>query len=133
MNETAHRSAVAWYTAFAFGGMVLPVVVVQSAIKVGIMGPFSGLCAADATSSHRSAPGRTCWPGSSSACVQHWRKPTPFSERRRNDSAQQVREVLAYANRALIKDHGQVVHEACAARLREDDATLDRHVGVAVH
>jgi len=46
---------------------------------------------------------------------------------------QQVREVLAYADRALILDHGQVVHEAPAALLREDDATLDRHVGMAVH
>jgi len=46
---------------------------------------------------------------------------------------QQVREVLAYADRALILDHGQVVHAAPAAQLREDGATLDRHIGMAVH
>lgn len=46
---------------------------------------------------------------------------------------QQVSEVLAYADRALILDHGQVVHEALAAVLRTDEATLERHVGMAVH
>ena len=46
---------------------------------------------------------------------------------------QQVSEVLAYADRALILDHGHVVHEAPAADLRADQATLERHVGMAVH
>jgi branched-chain amino acid transport system ATP-binding protein len=46
---------------------------------------------------------------------------------------QQVSEVLAYADRALILDHGHVVHEAPAAVLRTDEATLERHVGMAVH
>ena len=46
---------------------------------------------------------------------------------------QQVDEVLAYAERAVILDHGAVVHEAPAAALRDDTATLERWVGVAVH
>lgn len=46
---------------------------------------------------------------------------------------QQVSEVLAYADRALILDHGHVVHEAPAAVLRTDESTLERHVGMAVH
>ena len=45
---------------------------------------------------------------------------------------QQVDEVLRYAQRAVILDHGSVVHEAPAARLLEDTATLERWVGVAV-
>jgi len=46
---------------------------------------------------------------------------------------QQVREVLAYAHRAVILHHGHVVHEAPAAELRDDEAILERHVGMAVH
>lgn len=46
---------------------------------------------------------------------------------------QQIDEALAYASRALILDHGQVVHEASAQALRQDSATLDRWVGLAVH
>jgi branched-chain amino acid transport system ATP-binding protein len=46
---------------------------------------------------------------------------------------QQIQEVLAYAQRALILEHGTVVHEAPADRLREDTATLERHIGMAVH
>jgi len=46
---------------------------------------------------------------------------------------QQIDEALGYAQRALILDHGSVVHEADAATLRADEATLERWVGVAVH
>ena len=46
---------------------------------------------------------------------------------------QQVQEVLRYASRALILAHGAVVHSAAAAELLQDQATLERHVGVAVH
>lgn len=46
---------------------------------------------------------------------------------------QQVDEALAYASRALILDHGAVVHEAPAAALAQDTATLERWVGMAVH
>lgn len=46
---------------------------------------------------------------------------------------QQVAEVLNYAKRAVILDHGTVVHEDSAAGLREDDAALDRWLGLAVH
>jgi branched-chain amino acid transport system ATP-binding protein len=46
---------------------------------------------------------------------------------------QQVDEVLGYASRAVILDHGTVVHEDSAAGLREDHAALDRWLGMAVH
>lgn len=46
---------------------------------------------------------------------------------------QQVQEALGYADRALVLDHGTVVHEAAASELREDGATLERLVGMAVH
>lgn len=46
---------------------------------------------------------------------------------------QQIQEALGYAQRALILDHGTVAHEAPADRLREDSATLERHIGMAVH
>lgn len=46
---------------------------------------------------------------------------------------QQVDEALAYASRALILDHGTVVHEAAAATLARDTDTLERWVGMAVH
>ncbi|MBL0421634.1 ABC transporter ATP-binding protein [Ramlibacter sp. AW1] len=46
---------------------------------------------------------------------------------------QQVDEVLGYADRALVLDHGTVVHAAPAAELREDTETLERWVGLAVH
>jgi len=46
---------------------------------------------------------------------------------------QQVDEALHYAQRAVVLDHGAVVHEAVAADLVHDTETLDRWVGVAVH
>jgi branched-chain amino acid transport system ATP-binding protein len=46
---------------------------------------------------------------------------------------QQVDEALHYAQRAVILDHGTVVHEGGAAELLEDEATLERWVGMAVH
>ncbi|WP_232532905.1 MULTISPECIES: ABC transporter ATP-binding protein [Ramlibacter] len=46
---------------------------------------------------------------------------------------QQVDEVLAYAKRAVILNHGTVVHEDSAAGLRQDQAALDRWLGMAVH
>jgi branched-chain amino acid transport system ATP-binding protein len=46
---------------------------------------------------------------------------------------QQVQEALGYAQRALILERGAVVHAAPAHVLRDDDATLERHVGMAVH
>lgn len=46
---------------------------------------------------------------------------------------QQVDEALQYAQRAVVLDHGAVVHEADAAELLEDEATLERWVGMAVH
>ena len=46
---------------------------------------------------------------------------------------QQVDEALHYAQRALILDHGTVVHSAAAAELLADEATLERWVGMAVH
>jgi branched-chain amino acid transport system ATP-binding protein len=46
---------------------------------------------------------------------------------------QQVDEVLHYAERAVVLDHGTVVHEDSAAALREDEAALDRWLGMAVH
>ena len=45
---------------------------------------------------------------------------------------QQVQEALGYAQRALIHERGAVVHSAAADALRDDGATLERHVGMAV-
>ena len=45
---------------------------------------------------------------------------------------QQVREALAYADRAVILDHGVVAHAAPARVLRDDAATLERFVGMAL-
>ena len=44
---------------------------------------------------------------------------------------QQVDEALAYARRAVILDHGSVVHDEPAGQLRADAPTLERLVGVA--
>ena len=44
---------------------------------------------------------------------------------------QQVDEALAYARRAVILDHGVVVHDASADQLRADEQTLERLVGVS--
>jgi branched-chain amino acid transport system ATP-binding protein len=46
---------------------------------------------------------------------------------------QQIDEALRYAQRAVILDHGSVVHEADASALLDDTDTLERWVGVAVH
>ena len=46
---------------------------------------------------------------------------------------QQVQEALGYASRALVLERGALVHEAPAAELRSDAATLERLVGMAVH
>ncbi len=46
---------------------------------------------------------------------------------------QQVQEALGYAERALVMARGAVVHEAAASALRDDNATLERLVGMAVH
>lgn len=46
---------------------------------------------------------------------------------------QQVDEALGYAARAVILDHGTVVHESTAAALLNDSETLERWVGMAVH
>ncbi len=46
---------------------------------------------------------------------------------------QQVQEALGYADRAIVLERGAVVHEAAARDLREDAATLERLVGMAVH
>jgi branched-chain amino acid transport system ATP-binding protein len=46
---------------------------------------------------------------------------------------QQVDEALGYASRAVILDHGTVVHEAHASVLLKDSETLERWVGMAVH
>jgi len=46
---------------------------------------------------------------------------------------QQVDEVLQYAERAVILDHGTVVHQDSASGLRKDDAALERWLGMAVH
>ncbi|WP_298825714.1 ABC transporter ATP-binding protein [uncultured Piscinibacter sp.] len=46
---------------------------------------------------------------------------------------QQVQEALGYADRAIVLERGAVVHEAAASELREDSATLERLVGMAVH
>jgi len=44
-----------------------------------------------------------------------------------------VDEALRYAQRAVVLDHGTVVHEDEAARLIDDTEALDRWVGIAVH
>jgi branched-chain amino acid transport system ATP-binding protein len=46
---------------------------------------------------------------------------------------QQVDEALGYASRAVILDHGTVVHESEARALLVDSDTLERWVGMAVH
>lgn len=46
---------------------------------------------------------------------------------------QQVDEALGYASRAVILDHGTVVHESKASALLEDSDTLERWIGMAVH
>lgn len=46
---------------------------------------------------------------------------------------QQVDEALGYAERALILDHGAVVHSGSASGLLDDPQTLERWVGMAVH
>lgn len=46
---------------------------------------------------------------------------------------QQVAEALSYAERALVLDRGQVVHESSADALLKDDQALERLVGVAIH
>ncbi len=46
---------------------------------------------------------------------------------------QQVQEVLRYAQQALIMAHGTVAHAASAQALMQDNATLERFVGMAVH
>ena len=46
---------------------------------------------------------------------------------------QQVDEALGYAQRAVIMDHGTVVHSANAGQLLTDTETLERWVGMAVH
>lgn len=46
---------------------------------------------------------------------------------------QQVDEALGYAARAVILDHGTVVHESEAQALLNDSETLERWVGMAVH
>lgn len=46
---------------------------------------------------------------------------------------QQVEEALSYAQRAVILDHGVVVHGGAAEELLSDEATLERWVGMAVH
>lgn len=46
---------------------------------------------------------------------------------------QQVDEALGYAQRAIVLDHGTVVHNAPASELAGDPETLDRLVGMAVH
>ena len=45
---------------------------------------------------------------------------------------QQVREALGYADRAIILERGAVAHAAPARLLREDAATLERFVGMAL-
>jgi branched-chain amino acid transport system ATP-binding protein len=46
---------------------------------------------------------------------------------------QQVDEALGYAQRAVILDHGTVVHSANAGALLADTEALERWVGMAVH
>lgn len=44
---------------------------------------------------------------------------------------QKVQEALKFAQRAVILDHGAVVHEGPTAHLLEDPSALDRHISVA--
>ena len=46
---------------------------------------------------------------------------------------QQVQEVLRYADQALVMERGAVAHQAPAEDLLNDNATLERYVGMAVH
>lgn len=46
---------------------------------------------------------------------------------------QQVDEALRYAEKAIILDHGTVVHSDDSAELLNDTAALERWVGMAVH
>jgi branched-chain amino acid transport system ATP-binding protein len=46
---------------------------------------------------------------------------------------QEVEQALRYAQRAVILDHGSVVHQAKAVVLLDDQETLERWVGMAVH
>ena len=46
---------------------------------------------------------------------------------------QQVKEVLRYADQALVMEHGAAAHQAPADELLNDNATLERYVGMAVH
>ena len=46
---------------------------------------------------------------------------------------QQVQEALAYAQNAVILDHGMVAHTAVADKLLADDETLERWLGMAVN
>ncbi len=46
---------------------------------------------------------------------------------------QQVDEALRYAEKAIILDHGTVVHGADSAELLDDTEALERWVGMAVH
>jgi branched-chain amino acid transport system ATP-binding protein len=46
---------------------------------------------------------------------------------------QQVAEALSYAQRVLVLDRGQVVHEASSNALLKDEDTLERLVGVSIH
>ena len=46
---------------------------------------------------------------------------------------QQIQEVLGYAGRAVIMDHGTIAYAAAADQLLEDTATLERYIGMAVH
>jgi branched-chain amino acid transport system ATP-binding protein len=46
---------------------------------------------------------------------------------------QQVQEALAFADRAIVMERGAVCHSAAADELRQDAATLERLVGMAVH
>lgn len=46
---------------------------------------------------------------------------------------QQIDEALGYAQRAVVLDHGAVVHSADADHLLADTASLERWVGLAVH
>jgi len=45
---------------------------------------------------------------------------------------QNVAVALDLADRVVVMDDGRIVHEAPAAELREDDAVLDRHLGVTL-
>lgn len=46
---------------------------------------------------------------------------------------QQVDEALGYAARAVILDHGTVIHESAADALLNDGEMLERWIGMAVH